>query len=149
MKKRIERILVKYQITSAQFADIVGVQRSSISHILSGRNKPSFDFIQKILVKYPEINAKWLITGEGDIDSDEIKPLLNSDSSIQGLFNTNVKVQDNTVNEPPVTPPVTDVKRSVPQTEKTQFKQRVTNVNSIKRIIIIYSDNSFEVLTGR
>jgi transcriptional regulator with XRE-family HTH domain len=67
MKERIREILKKENLTSAQFADKIGVQRSSISHILSGRNKPGFDFIQKIMLHFPELNAEWLITGTGMI----------------------------------------------------------------------------------
>jgi len=46
-------------------ADIIGVNRATISHILSGRNKPSIDFLQKLLSTYPELNSNWLITGVG------------------------------------------------------------------------------------
>ena len=53
------------QLTSARLAEIIGVQPSGISHILSGRNKPGFDFIQKILGNYPSLNAEWLIMGRG------------------------------------------------------------------------------------
>lgn len=67
MKDRIIKFLTKEGITPAHFADEIGVQRSSVSHILSGRNNPSFDFIQKILQRYNTVNAEWLITGVGDI----------------------------------------------------------------------------------
>lgn len=52
-------------LTPSQFADKLGVQRSGVSHLLSGRNKPSFEFINKMLVAYPKINPDWLITGNG------------------------------------------------------------------------------------
>lgn len=54
-------------ISPTRFAEIVGVQRSSVSHILSGRNNPSLDFIQKILTAFPKLNSNWLITGKGDV----------------------------------------------------------------------------------
>ena len=62
MKDRIIQFLREMNMTSTKFADEIGVQRSSISHILSGRNKPSYDFIEKMLNAYPTINAQWLIT---------------------------------------------------------------------------------------
>lgn len=65
MVDRITLLLKARNISASQFADEIGVQRSSISHVLSGRNKPSLDFIQKILVKYPEINPDWLLFGKG------------------------------------------------------------------------------------
>lgn len=74
----MERFLEEYKLNSSQLADILGVQRSGISHILAGRNKPSFDFLVRIIENFPEINAKWLITGKGRMFSsdgeDELKP---------------------------------------------------------------------------
>jgi len=52
------------QLSASQFADTIGVQRSSLSHVLSGRNKPSLDFLSKIIKHFPKVNASWLITGE-------------------------------------------------------------------------------------
>ena len=67
MQTQIKEILSRERMSSSQFADKIGVQRSSISHVLSGRNKPGFDFIHKILTAFPEINGDWLITGNGDM----------------------------------------------------------------------------------
>lgn len=65
MNTRLQQFLDLENLSPARLADIIGVQRSGLSHILSGRNKPSFDFIRRILVKFPRINADWLITGKG------------------------------------------------------------------------------------
>lgn len=65
MKDRLLKFLVAENISATQFADDIGVQRSSVSHILAGRNNPSFDFIQKTLSRYPHLNAEWLILGKG------------------------------------------------------------------------------------
>ncbi|MEE4197367.1 MAG: helix-turn-helix transcriptional regulator [Bacteroidales bacterium] len=67
MRERILAFLKENQLSATRFADTIGVQRSSISHLLSGRNKPSFDFIEKTLLAYPELNAQWLITGKGEM----------------------------------------------------------------------------------
>ena len=67
MKERIQKIIDLEKLTASKFADIIGVQRSSVSHIISGRNKPSLDFVQKILSKFPEINTDWLLSGKGSI----------------------------------------------------------------------------------
>ena len=65
-------------LKSSVLADIIGVNRATISHILSGRNKPSIDFLQKLLSAYPNINANWLITGIGYMQENqkqqEVKP---------------------------------------------------------------------------
>ena len=67
MKDRISLLIKAKNLTAAQFADEIGVQKSSISHILSGRNNASLDFIQKILLSYPEVNIDWLMFGKGPI----------------------------------------------------------------------------------
>jgi transcriptional regulator with XRE-family HTH domain len=67
MKDRIILLIKAKNLTAAQFADEVGVQKSSISHIISGRNNASLDFIQKILIRYPEVNMEWIMLGKGPI----------------------------------------------------------------------------------
>jgi transcriptional regulator with XRE-family HTH domain len=67
MKDQLSVLLVHLGITATRFADEIGVQRSGISHILSGRNQPSYDFIIKIVRRYPEINLEWLVLGKGEI----------------------------------------------------------------------------------
>jgi DNA-binding XRE family transcriptional regulator len=67
MKDRIVQLINSEGLTSSKFADTIGVQRSSISHILSGRNKPSLDFVQKIKHSFPHVNIDWIIFGEGSM----------------------------------------------------------------------------------
>ena len=62
---RLEIILKHYGLSASAFAEKISVQRSSISHILSGRNKPSLDFIDKVLQAFPEIDLLWLLSGNG------------------------------------------------------------------------------------
>lgn len=78
MEDRLLKLLDTEQLSSAKFADLIGVQRSSVSHILSGRNKPSFDFLQKTLKAFPMINADWLILGEGNMYEGEINTVSGS-----------------------------------------------------------------------
>lgn len=65
MEERLKLFLAMEGLSPSQFADKLGVQRSGVSHLLSGRNKPSFEFISKMLVTFPKINPDWLITGVG------------------------------------------------------------------------------------
>lgn len=65
MNSRLQQFLELENLTPARLADILGVQRSGLSHILSGRNKPGYDFINKLLIKFPAISADWLLTGKG------------------------------------------------------------------------------------
>ncbi|MFC2129638.1 helix-turn-helix domain-containing protein [Bacteroidota bacterium] len=81
MEDRLLKLLDAEHLSSSKFADVIGVQRSSVSHILSGRNKPSFDFLQKTLKAFPALNADWLILGEGNMYEDTVS------SMSDGLFN--------------------------------------------------------------
>ena len=65
MNLRIKKWIEKEGLKSSQFADKIGVNRATISHILSGRNKPSVDFLEKLILSYPDLDANWLITGIG------------------------------------------------------------------------------------
>ena len=63
---RLQKVIDYYGETASGFAEKIGVQRSSISHILSGRNKPSLDFVMKVLHSYPEVELYWLMNGKGE-----------------------------------------------------------------------------------
>ena len=65
MNNRLQQFLELENITPARLADTLGVQRSGLSHILSGRNKPGYEFITKLLTKFPHINSEWLLLGKG------------------------------------------------------------------------------------
>jgi len=65
MNNRLQQFLAAENITQAQFADSINVARASVSHILAGRNKPGFDFINNMVQRYPTLNVDWLITGRG------------------------------------------------------------------------------------
>jgi len=83
MKDRITLLIKAKNLTAAQFADEIGVQKSSISHILSGRNNASLDFIQKILLTYPEVNMDWLMFGKGPLfKSTDIATKASNDDSL-------------------------------------------------------------------
>jgi transcriptional regulator with XRE-family HTH domain len=67
MLSRVKQIIEIHNLTPSRFADHIGVPRSTISHILSGRNKPSLEVVQKILEAFPEIKADWLVQGKGTL----------------------------------------------------------------------------------
>jgi transcriptional regulator with XRE-family HTH domain len=64
IQERLHLVLKLHNLSPSAFADQLGVQRSNVSHVLSGRNKPSLDFLEKIVLKFPRVNAHWLLTGE-------------------------------------------------------------------------------------
>lgn len=64
IKDRIQVIIDSHRLNAGEFALKIGVQRSSVSHVLSGRNKPGFDFLEKIILAFPRVDAVWLLTGK-------------------------------------------------------------------------------------
>ena len=113
--KRLQKVIEFYGESAASFAEKIGVQRSSISHILSGRNKPSLDFILKILSSFPEVELYWLLNGKGTFPSEAN---LKTD-----IVLSNDKISDSLVKKP--------------------VKEETTD-KSIERIIIFYTDGSFK-----
>lgn len=85
--KRLEIILDYYAINASTFADKIGVQRSSMSHLLSGRNKPSLDFVMKILEVFPDVDLYWLLNGKGEF------PKNNEDASIPKM-ESNLEIEN-------------------------------------------------------
>lgn len=73
-KERLEFIMKSYNLTPSQFADRAGIQRASVSHILSGRNKASLEVLLKIYDSFPGLDMAWLMTGKGDAPSFAVSP---------------------------------------------------------------------------
>ncbi len=71
---RIKQILLHHELTASQFADRIGVQRSSISHIISGRNKPSLDFVIKVTTEFKDVDMYWLLNGKGSFPKEVKTP---------------------------------------------------------------------------
>ncbi|NCC74326.1 MAG: helix-turn-helix domain-containing protein [Sphingobacteriia bacterium] len=67
MLERIKQIMEQQRLNASQFAEKIGIQRSTLSHILSGRNKPSLDVVQRILAEFPDVDAEWLLNGVGSV----------------------------------------------------------------------------------
>lgn len=74
MNRRLLQFLQAENITQAQFADTLSVARGSVSHILAGRNKPGYDFLESLLLHYPRLNLDWLMTGKGKMYREDMAP---------------------------------------------------------------------------
>ena len=68
---RLKKVMEFHGLTASNFSDTIGVQRSSISHILSGRNKPSLDFVLKVTNKFTDVDIYWLLNGKGAFPKQE------------------------------------------------------------------------------
>ena len=82
---RLNKVMDYYQLSAAAFADKISVQRSSISHLLSGRNRPSLDFVLKVLEEFKDVELYWLLNGKGSFPKKEDKgtttPLISDDAA--------------------------------------------------------------------
>lgn len=142
------RLLMHFKnLNATQLADILQVQRSSISHILTERNKPSLDFVQKVINEFPDVSYDWLINGAGNLSRSSSKESPNTDTSVTGrpprvatgvtmkesIINTSVIPEEdlatNTSRQAQVSPPNVQVKSTLPK---------------IIKVIILYEDGSYQ-----
>jgi transcriptional regulator with XRE-family HTH domain len=131
MKDRILAFLKAENKSSSQFAEEIGVQPSGISHIISGRNKPSLDFIVKMLEKYPFLSTEWLLFGKGEMYRDQ---------SMQELF-TEAKENEQ---KPPVNEPglfVDTIKKEVKMPHETA--PAVKESRDVEKIAWFYKNGTF------
>ena len=133
MNSRLQQFLQLENLTPARFADIMGVQRSNISHLLSGRNKPGYDFIQKFLNTFPDINPEWLLTGRGRPYKDMHAQMPYSTPS------ANPEAED----AADLFTPVSDHVREENTAEDVDTMGIVAE-KGIKRITVFYSDGTFQ-----
>lgn len=121
--KRLEKILAFYSLSAAAFAEEIEFSRSSISHLLSGRNKPSLEFVMKILNKFPEVEMQWLLFGKGIFPSHATEKILA---------------------DPPTEKPLNlfSEKNELP---KSMVPKNISNSKEVDSIVIFYKDGSFNL----
>ncbi len=133
MKSRIIEFLKSENKTSAQLAEEIGVQPSGISHILSGRNKPSLDFVLKMLEKYKFLSTEWLLFGRGD---------MYKDPSLQKMFDESKEVKDS--DEVIKKQPLMDSDRKKDEYSSLDIELKLGKDRlTVEKIVWFYSDNSF------
>lgn len=139
--KRLQKIMDRNDLNASSFAERINVGRSSISHILSGRNKPSLDFVVNTVKEFPEVDLYWLLNGKGTYPkSDEVK------SSIPSIPNPITPA----VEKPP-TPNKTEPTKtesndlfSSPITESNNIPLKSNKGKNVQKVILLYDDGSFE-----
>lgn len=127
--KRLQKVIEYYGESASSFAEKIGVQRSSISHILSGRNKPSLEFVLKVLSSFPEVELYWLLNGKGNFPAEknavEVKSEIPPRPESKNLFS--------------------EVEEKTPETNSTSISQiQQHSKKEIERIVIFYKDGSFQ-----
>ena len=150
--KRLETIFDYYGLSASSFADKINVQRSSISHLLSGRNKPSLDFILKVIENFPDVELLWLLNGKGNFPKGENSNSENFNSTpIQkieneqelnspDLFSTTIASTDNEKN-----PVFENSSKNFSNTEvfNTPINALINN-SDIEQIVVFYKDGTFK-----
>ncbi|MCO6149476.1 helix-turn-helix transcriptional regulator [Flavobacterium sp. NRK1] len=152
--KRLEIILEFYGLSASVFADKMSVQRSALSHLMSGRNKPSLDFVMKIIDNFPEVDFYWLVNGAGNFPKSEAVQETDKkeyDSpppiSAKGAVSLDLFSSEDKTSEPEIKKEL-DIK---PDTGKTveSVNNKKANENSIERIVIFYNNGTYkEYISG-
>ncbi|KRB53555.1 helix-turn-helix transcriptional regulator [Flavobacterium sp. Root186] len=140
--KRLEIILDYYGLNASSFADKIGVQRSSMSHLLSGRNKPSLDFVMKILDVFPEVDLYWILIGKGNFPKSEnetVSNFQNTNPDFPTSPNENYSRED-------LFSPVNDNENKSPV--KNFIETKKSNLSfeedEIEKIVIFYKNGTFK-----
>jgi transcriptional regulator with XRE-family HTH domain len=124
MKDRIKKYIDYKGVSAGDLATVLDVQRSNISHILNGRNMPGALFIEKLLIKFPDLNARWLLTGVGNMLNDE-------EYAITGQSKL---AEENTQ---PVSPVAAN-------NEIVEVLNEAKEKKKLEKIILLFSDGSFD-----
>lgn len=142
MREKLQKLMASEQLTASRFAELLGIQPSGVTHLLGGRNKPSFDLVQKLLRRFPHINPDWLL-----LDSEQ---MYRADAE---LTNDQPNQTSNEVAETPV-----NVEK-ISATQNTTISEGSTSANNsierlatisavnrknVKRVIVLFDDHTFE-----
>lgn len=164
MKDRLARFLKLEGLTAVKFAEIMEVQPSSISHLLSGRNKPNFEFISRMLLRFSNLNPDWMINGMGSVYRSEQKEADKEITKVNKNSITDVKYKNQAlilqnredtrqgdmfenVSKPALSDDkndITDVTKNVSSlVSSSESESSTTGLKPIERVIIFYSDGTF------
>ena len=140
--KRLEIVLDYYGLNASAFADKIGVQRSSMSHLLSGRNKPSLDFVMKILEVFPDVDLYWILIGRGSfpkndevvISETKIHSPISNENLAQDLF-SEIKFDENEKTKTKV----------IAESKTSNFN---LEDNEIEKIVFFYKNGTFKTYSA-
>lgn len=163
MNKRLQQFLSAEDITQSQFADKLEVARASVSHILAGRNKPGWDFIQSLLANYPNLNIEWLLSGKGKMykqagnetvaaespaeivneGSDETIDLFSNQEPAETPVRTSVQTRPESNISEQTTRTSSNIKATQTQNSPARTIEVLDSERRIAKIVIFYDDNTF------
>ena len=145
MREKLLNLMKSEQLTASKLAELLGIQPSGISHILGGRNKPSFDLVQKILRRFPQVNPDWLLLDRGEM----YRALPTEQDSQNNASNPMVATEDENqmLQENPSSNDSTAA--MMPNNLSSPFSADAigavsTKHGKVKRVIILFEDHTFE-----
>lgn len=139
MNTRLQQFLAAENISQAQLADSLKVARAGISHIMAGRNKPSYDFLAALMNRYPRLNIEWLMCGKGKMYKDLMETSeIATDLFDEDLFSSQISKEDKQVMEN--IEPSIEIKSLESKVQDTVKQRNVT------KIIILFDDNTYQEL---
>ena len=149
MKEKIEKLLQNEKLTAGKLAELLDVQPALISHLRAGRNKPSFDLVQKILRRFPQINPDWFLLDDEQMYRDGYSPSAEAAEFPKDLFDHNEP--ENQTSHSAEAPTAESAKSSTPRESNISetpaqwseiLKSRAGS--KIERVIVFYSDGTFD-----
>jgi transcriptional regulator with XRE-family HTH domain len=148
--KRLEIILDYYGLNASAFADKIGVQRSSLSHLLSGRNKPSLDFILKIHDVFPDVDLYWILNGSGSFPKNN-EPTRKQETKVEDVIKINAPspspesiATGNLFSEENTN---TDKNRARSKNDYIQNAVNESISSEVEKIVFFYKDGTFKIFT--
>jgi transcriptional regulator with XRE-family HTH domain len=141
MREKLLNLMKSEQLTASKLAELLDIQPSGISHILSGRNKPSFDLVQKILRRFPRVNPDWLL-----LDKDEMYRTIDIEPKPAALQSISTDELDGTMQQSPasgMTAPATNTTSASTPAQQIAAAYAPKSGN-VKRVIILFDDHTFE-----
>jgi transcriptional regulator with XRE-family HTH domain len=146
--KRLEIILDYNGLNASSFADKIGVQRSSLSHLLSGRNKPSLDFILKIIEVFPDVDLYWILNGKGTFPKSENNVILKS-ASPTPTIPSKIELTEKEIPADLFSEKIAEPKNSAEEKFENKFPNTQNSASQnkeaeIDRIVIFYKNGTFK-----
>lgn len=142
MNNRLQQFLAAENISQAQLADSLNVARAGVSHILAGRNKPSYDFLSALMMHYPRLNVEWLMFGKGKMYKDrtaEPKPEPESEEllfSDHDLMSTEISDRQPDMHA--------NIQASTEMNKSDNIVQNIVKQRNVKKVIIMFDDGTFQ-----
>ncbi|MBR4854796.1 MAG: helix-turn-helix transcriptional regulator [Alistipes sp.] len=142
MREKLQKLMSTEQLTSSRFAELLGIQPSGVSHLLGGRNKPSFDLVQKILRRFPHINPDWLILDSEQMyrtDADNLSASTNSAENASpemAVNGENISAAQNIA--------FSESSQTSARGVEQMMARAATTHKNVKRVIVLFDDHTFE-----